>query len=440
MKMNLWDPLSRHLTAFQLHLIEQVSDAAGRLKMPIYIVGGVVRDLLLDRPIKDLDIVVEGDAIRLGKEVVSLYQGRLVTHPQFFTAYWESEEDPDPDIPIEGWGPRMSLDLISARSEIYPSPAVLPEVRMGSIEDDLQRRDFTLNTLAVRLDGEHRGELLDRCGGLQDLKDGILRTLHERSFIDDPTRIFRGIRFEGRFGFAFAPDTMRQLEEQADGIANLTGPRIWHELWLYCSEPFPEKLFSRIADLGITGQIHPGLIWTDAMAADCCQFRTGFPGREPLFYPGGIETGIADEEGPLWVWFSALPRETVRDLGDRLQLSGKTMEGIEGTALMRAEFPAFVEGKASEAVFFLEKVPLSALYCYSRFCTSEKEQNLMRDYLLKWWFNSSKITGNDLKKMGFGSGPKIGRVLKRLRAAWIDGEIRTEQEETALLEQLRREE
>ena len=203
MKMNLWDPLSRHLTAFQLHLIEQVSDAAGRLKMPIYIVGGVVRDLLLDRPINDLDIVVEGDAIRLGKEVVSLYQGRLVTHPQFFTANWESEEDPDPDIPIEGWGPRMSLDLISARSEIYPSPAVLPEVRMGSIEDDLQRRDFTLNTLAVRLDGVHRGELLDRCGGLQDLKDGILRTLHERSFIDDPTRIFRGIRFEGRFGFAF---------------------------------------------------------------------------------------------------------------------------------------------------------------------------------------------------------------------------------------------
>ena len=98
MKMNLWDPLSRHLTAFQLHLIEQVSDAAGRLKMPIYIVGGVVRDLLLDRTIKELDIVVEGDAIRLGKEVVSLYQGRLVTHPQFFTANWESEEDPDPDI------------------------------------------------------------------------------------------------------------------------------------------------------------------------------------------------------------------------------------------------------------------------------------------------------------------------------------------------------
>ncbi len=440
MKMNLWDPLSRHLTAFQLHLIEQVSDAAGRLGMPIYIVGGVVRDLLLDRPIKDLDIVVEGDAIRLGREVVSLYRGRLVTHPQFFTANWESEGDPDPNIPIEGWGPRMSLDLISARLEVYPSPAVLPEVRMGSIEDDLLRRDFTLNTLAVRLDGEHRGELLDRCGGLQDLKDGILRTIHERSFIDDPTRIFRGIRFEGRFGFAFAPDTMRQLREQADGIADLTGPRIWHELRLFCGELFPEKLFSRIADLGITGWIHPGLIWTDEMAAECRRFRTGFPGREPLFPPDGILTCIADEEGPLWVWFSALPREVIRDLGERLQLSGKTMEGIEGTAQMREEFPAFAEGKVSEAVFFLEKVPLPALYCYSRFCASEKEQSLMRDYLMKWWFNDSKITGNVLKKMGFEPGPKIGQVLKRLRAARIDGEIRTEEEEAALLEQLRREE
>ena len=440
MKMNLWDRLSAHLTPFQLRLIGQVSDAAGRLGMPIYIVGGVVRDLLLDRPIKDLDIVAEGDAIRLGREVTALYNGRLVTHPQFFTANWESEEDPDPEIPIEGWGPRMSLDLISARSETYPSAAVLPEVAMGSIEDDLRRRDFTLNTLALRLDGEHRGELLDLCGGLRDLKEGILRTLHDRSFIDDPTRIFRGIRFAERFGFAFAPETERQLLEQMDGIAALTGPRILHDLRLYCGEPCPEKLFSRIAELGIAVRIHPGLTWSESIAEDCLRFRNGIPGREPLFFPGGIETGIADEEGPLWVWFSALPREIVSELGDRLQLSGKTMEGIEGTALMRTEFPVLAEGKASEAVFFLEKIPLSALYCYSRFCASEKEQGLMRDYVMKWSFNPSGITGNVLKKMGFEPGPRIGQILKRLRAAWIDGEVRTEAEEAALLEKLRQEE
>ena len=440
MNMNLWDPLRKHLTPVQLRLIEQVSEAAGRLDMPIYIVGGVVRDLLLDRPIKDLDIVVGGDAIRLGREVVSSFGGKLLTHPQFFTAFWESEEDASPDNLIAGWGPRLTLDLISARSETYPSPAVLPVVTTGSIEDDLRRRDFTVNTLAVRLDGEHRGELLDLCEGLRDLNDRILRTLHDRSFIDDPTRIFRGVRFEQRFGFPFEPETLRQLREQMDGIADLTGPRIWHELRLFCSEPCPEKLFSRISRLGIAERIHPGLIWSGDIGEECLRFRTGVPGREPLFIGGFFDMEILDEEGPLWVWFSALPRDTIRELGKRLQLSGRTMEGIENTALMREEFPAFEERKPSETVFFLDRIPLPALYCYFRFCASEKAWDLMRDYLMKWSLFEPVVTGTDLRKMGLEPGPKIGRILKKLRAAWIDGEIRSEQEETELLEQLRQEE
>ena len=438
--MNLWDALGKHLNAVQLKLIGQVSDAAGRLGMPVYIVGGVVRDLLLDRPVKDLDIVVGGDAICLGREVVSAYGGSLLTHPQFFTANWESEEDAIPDIPIAGWGPRASLDLISARSETYPSPAALPVVTMGSIEDDLHRRDFTVNTLAVRLDGEHRGGLLDLCGGLRDLNAGILRTLHDRSFVDDPTRIFRGIRFEQRFGFAFEPDTLRQMREQMDGIADLTGPRIWHELRLFCSEPCPEKLFSRIAGLGIAERIHSGLAWTETVEADCLRFRTGVPGRKPLFPGGGPDMEIVDEEGLLWVWFSALPRDMVTELGKRLQLSGRTIEGIENTALMREKFPAFADRKTSEAFFFLDKIPLPALYCYSRICTSEKEWDLMRDYLDQWDQSSPVTTGHDLRRMGFEPGPKIGEILKRLRAARIDGEVRTEQEEAALLERIRQEE
>ena len=186
--------------------------------------------------------------------------------------------------------------------------------------------------------------------------------------------------------------------------------------------------------------IHPGMAWSESIGTECLRFRTGIPGREPLFYPGGIETDIVDEEGPLWVWFSALPHDTMRELGKRLRLSGRTMEGIEYTACMRKEFPAFEEGKTSEAVFFLDKIPLTALYCYSRFCISEKAWDLMWNYLMKWSMFEPVTTGYDLRKAGLEPGPKIGEILKRLRAAWIDGEVRTEQEEKALLGQLIQEE
>ncbi len=439
-KTNLGYLMKKSLSYEQNALIQYVSEAAEKLDMPVYIVGGVVRDLLLDRPVKDLDIVAGGDAILLGKQLAAVYKGRLWTYPQFFTATWEPAEGMLPDLTDHGLVTETSIDLISARSETYPAHAALPVVAPGSIEDDLLRRDFTINTLAVRLDGEHRGELIDICGGLRDLNNRVIRTLHDRSFIDDPTRIFRCIRFEQRFGFMIETDTMRQLREQKDGIGNLTGQRIWHELKLFCGEPYPEKILSRIARLGIPERIHPDLVWSEKTEEECVRFRVGIPGREPLFCSGGVDTDIVDEEGPLWVWFSALPRETITELGKRLLLSGNTLKGIEYTKLMRDEFPSFAEGKKSDAVFFLDKIPLTSLYCYSRFTSSVKEFDLMKEFLMKWALFAPVTTGYDLKQMGLKPGPGIGKVLGRLKAAWIDGEIRTEQEEKALLEQLRQDE
>ncbi len=189
--------------------------------------------------------------------------------------------------------------------------------------------------------------------------------------------------------------------------------------------------------LGIAEQIHPGLIWSDTIEAECVRFRIGIPGGEPLFYPGGIETGIVDEEGPVWIWFSSLPRETITELGNRLGLSDSTAEEIENTKLMREEFPAFKERKTSEAVFFLDNIPLSSMYCYSRFCISDREHDLMLEYLKKWSLFEPVTTGRDLGQMGFKPGQETEQVLKRLRAAWIDGEIRTAEEERELLGRIR---
>ncbi len=423
-KTNLRHRMKYLLSGEQLALIQCVSDAAEKLDMPVYIVGGVVRDLLLDRPVMDFDIVAGGDAMLLGRQLVADHGGKLTVHSRFFTAKWE---------PSDG----TQLDLISARSETYSAPAALPDVTPGSIEDDLHRRDFTINTLALRLDGEHRGELLDLCGGLQDLFARRIRTLHERSFIDDPTRIFRGIRFEQRFGFLFEPDTLRQLLEQLAGIADLTGQRIWHELKLFCTEPYPEKDFSRTAETGAAGWIHPGLIWSDSIEADCVRFRLA--GTDPdLSENDDADMALTDSEGPLWVWFSALPLQTIAELGDRLLLSGKTLRGIESTAVLRHEFPVYKHRKHSETAFFLDQIPVSSLYCYSRFCASREEAGLIREYLMKWRFSAPVSSGRDLIRMGFGSGPVIRHILKRVRAAWIDGEVRTAEDETELLGRIRR--
>lgn len=420
--LNLGQKLDEKLPAARLALVHRVAETAAKLDMPVCIVGGVVRDLLLDRPLMDFDIVAEGDAVRLGKKLSSEYGGKLTVHPQFFTAKWELPDG-------------TSIDLISARAEIYAFPGALPAVSMADLDADLHRRDFTINTLAVRLDGDHYGEILDRCGGLRDLQRQVIRTLHDRSFIDDPTRMFRAVRFEQRFDFSFDPDTLRQLRENICRISDLTGQRIWHELLLYCAEPCPEDDFSRIAQLGMAAQICSGLTWDDALETECVRFRTSLP--ESFRSPQDREAfAQVDTEGLLWIWLSTCSPETIETLGKRLLLSGNSLRCIRGIAALRGMMPELAQKKNSEITFFLDSVPPAALYCYSRICTSETEQRIIRSYADEWRFAAPSVTGDDLLRMGFSAGPEMRRILTSLRAAWIDGDIRSAEEETAWLSRL----
>ena len=179
MDSNLSELLKKNISTKQLDLICAVADEATALGFPIYIVGGFVRDLLLGHPSLDFDLVVEGDAIKLAHALASKYGGNVTAHEKFGTAKWFLVDK------------HSFLDLISARSEIYEHPAVLPTVTMGNIHDDILRRDFTINTLAICLDGNRFGELHDELSGFADLQKGIVRVLHPRSFIDDPTGMFR---------------------------------------------------------------------------------------------------------------------------------------------------------------------------------------------------------------------------------------------------------
>jgi len=174
-------------------------------RLPLYAVGGFARDLLLGRRVKDVDLVVEGDAIpspaprprpRRTRDRAFQVSHSNVVSPEAFNLQ------------------PSTLDLISARSETYEHPAALPTVKLGALTDDLRRRDFTINALAVRLDGENFGEMRDDLGGMSDLERGLIRVLHPRSFVDDPTRLLRAVRYAQRYGFQIAPETRALIPER----------------------------------------------------------------------------------------------------------------------------------------------------------------------------------------------------------------------------------
>jgi tRNA nucleotidyltransferase (CCA-adding enzyme) len=195
--VNLSTVLKENLPTAKLALIKLISTKATENNLPIYLVGGLVRDILLKQTSQDLDFVVEGDAISLAHILADQYGGKVSSHRQFGTAKWiidkentllfsqfkESFLNPS-ELPA-------AVDLISARTEFYSYPTALPTVKQGSIKLDLQRRDFTINTMAIRLDGSHYGELYDFWGGLNDINQNLVRVLHSLSFVDDPTRMIR---------------------------------------------------------------------------------------------------------------------------------------------------------------------------------------------------------------------------------------------------------
>ena len=213
----------------------------------VYLVGGAVRDVLMGEPNFDVDIAVEGDGIALGEALAEALGGRVVPHDRFGTA-----------IVVYDGG---RVDVATARTEFYDSPGALPTVEQASIRQDLYRRDFTINAMAASLKGEDFGRLVDYFGGLRDLENGVVRVLHNLSFIDDPTRIFRAIRYENRYGLSMDAHTLSLARAcvEMNLVGELSSARLRDELQALLSEARVDDSVRRLAELGIDRAIHPHL-------------------------------------------------------------------------------------------------------------------------------------------------------------------------------------
>ena len=243
--INLSSKIEKQLPAELVSFMRTAGEVASSQGQSLYLVGGVVRDLLLGQPNFDLDLVVEGDAIDLAHQLAQAKQGKLITHPRFNTAKLQ-------------WD-KWSVDIATARSETYAKPGALPRVKPSSLSNDISRRDFTINTMAVCLNPSRYGELIDLYGGMDDLKHKIIRILHEKSFTDDATRILRGLRYEQRLDFQLEPVTLQLLKRDIPMLDTISGDRIRHELELILKEEFPEKVLRRAEELGVLTKLHPAL-------------------------------------------------------------------------------------------------------------------------------------------------------------------------------------
>lgn len=233
--------IGHELLQLPIHpVLKDVGACAEDMGVSAYAVGGLIRDLFLQRETLDADVSVEGDGVAFASQFAAVHRASLTIYRRFKTARLVLPSG-------------VKIDVATARTERYEHPAALPVVKPGSIEDDLFRRDFSINTLAACLNPDHFGDLLDSFGAMRDIEAGLIRVLHDRSFIDDPTRIFRALRFEQRFGFTLEEKTERYMEQAVSArlVERLSDHRIATELRLILKEQEPLPVIRRLEKVDV---------------------------------------------------------------------------------------------------------------------------------------------------------------------------------------------
>jgi tRNA nucleotidyltransferase (CCA-adding enzyme) len=440
-RLNYAEVLKNSLSGPRFALIQLVANEAAVEKLPIYIVGGFVRDLILGHFSPDFDIVVEGEAIQLANRLFEHYGGRVISHNRFGTAKWMIKNIKDKLLQefgcmnVEAEMMPDSLDLISARTEFYDRPTALPTVERSSIKLDLHRRDFTINTMALRLDGRHFGELYDYWDGLADLQKKQIKVLHSLSFVDDPTRMLRAVRFEQRFHFHIEKRTLQLMEEARPLIKQISEDRLRHEFNLVFKEDHPIPIIERLQELGLIQAIHPAFEWKKSFAPVLeAALKSTIPAGWGLPDQLGhipIHTAIA-----YLVWLIQQSKDACLDIADRFHLNNQLIDALKRAKKVwdqRESLENLSPSEFSERLADVPSIGGYALYLLSG--KSSLEQNL-RNYYLTWQKLTPRTNGNTLKEMGLEPGPKYSEIIRRLRAAWINGEVTTPEQEEAMLKEI----
>lgn len=421
--------LLRRLSRERLSLLRELGILADERGVSLYLVGGVVRDLLLRRENWDLDLTLEGDGIAFARLVADRYRAGLAVFERFATARLVLPN-------------RLKIDIASTRRESYVKPAALPDVASASLREDLYRRDFTINAMAIQLNPATFGELHDPYGGQRDLKAKTIRVLHEASFLDDPTRIFRAIRFTQRFGFSLEPSTRGLLEEAAatNLIQQLSGPRLCNEILLLLGERDPRKPIKCLAFLRLLRFLHPRLRYTNkderiiaVLPRALAWWKKQCPDHvveRPLVYL----MALLSKAGPA----------VLRSVTQRLQLSSLQSKTVEWAGrktdrlVLALEHPK--DMRPAQVYRLLAGLPDDALVLLvAKGLAMRKGGGVHRltrrlsRFLKHDRLATTILRGEDLKRLGLEPGPQFKTILDRLLDARLNGRVRTESDERAFV-------
>jgi len=401
----------------RLERLQRVFETVAAVSEPyegVYLVGGTVRDILLGERSFDVDIAVEGDAIALAQALADALGGRVRAHDKFGTA-------------VVLYGDRERVDVVTARTEFYDAPAALPTVEHASIREDLFRRDFTINAMAVSLKGADLGRLVDPFGGRRDLAAKTIRVLHNLSFIDDPTRIFRAIRYENRYGFRMDDHTVRLARGTIEMglVGDLSSARLRDELEALLSEGDVEHSILRLADLGAASAIHPHLAADDeavALLRRLIELRDRYGLEMPAWRLGlaALARRLPPDEVYDWLQRLKVRRRDAEQVAAAVTVGPKLVERLQGGA-SPAEVVAAAEPYAPDApLFALALADLEPLHAYF---------DRLRDVRLE-------VSGADLAELGLGESPRVGEILTELRRRKLNGELDGRASELAAAKEL----
>ncbi len=408
--VNLANKLKIALPSETLAFMRRAAELAAKQDERLYLIGGAVRDLLLGHKGYDIDLAVEGDAIGLARKLTDP-KSRAEFHPQFGTAKLEMPDG-------------IFIDITSARKETYARPGALPSVLPGNLRDDLFRRDFTINALAVSLNSGDYGELIDCYGGLADIEKRLIRVLHDKSFIDDATRIWRAIRYSARLDFAIESHTLELLARDRDYLDTISGDRIRYEIECVFGEDRPEKAIELAAGLGVLQKLNPGLKGNGLIAARFRRAREVSPKPPFALYLALLTCPLAEEGIEQLISYLHPDRLTARVLRESNELRAKA-DVLSGPNLTPAELYQTLHGYNPLAV--------EVVYIESNDATVWQHIDFYENFLRKI---RPLLTGKDIQKMGVPEGPEIRVTLEKLLEARLNGNVKTREDEEKMVREL----
>ncbi len=412
-EINLGSQVERYLPPYIHVLLGVISKEANLLGQRLYLVGGIVRDLLLNHPNFDFDLVTEGDAIVLARRIASLTKAKLLVHPHFGTAKISYDN--------------FSMDIATTRNETYAKPGVLPAVTPADISVDLFRRDFSINAMAISLNYDDYGILKDPCGGKSDLENRLIRILHPNSFHDDATRILRAFRYQQRLGFEFESQTGQLIKRDIAMLDTISGDRLRDELELVFKEEYPEYILEKLGEVGVLQVINSSLKYQGNICEEYRKARSfnNIASQLPSLYLCLLIYPLDEQELYQFIYRLNIQLKLARAFKDTIKLKGELCLLADSSV------------KCSSIYYLLYKYDQLAIITNAIVSTSTVIQSNIELFESKLRYVKTSISGDDLRDMDIHTGPAIGNILHIVHKAKLDGEVGSKSEELQLAQSLK---